>query len=63
MHPLSFGGGIHFCLGAALARVESQVAIGSVVNRFSKIELAGEPVRRETFTLRGLNSLPLRVAV
>jgi len=62
VRPLSFGGGIHFCLGAALARVEGQVAIGSVVSRFSKLELTADPVRRETFTLRGLASLPLRVA-
>ena len=62
VRALSFGGGIHFCLGAALARVEGQVAIGSVLSRFSKVELAGDPVRRETFTLRGLASLPLRVA-
>ncbi len=61
VRPLSFGGGIHFCLGAALARVEGQVAIGSMVNRFAKIELAGDPVPRDTFTLRGLTSLPLRV--
>jgi cytochrome P450 len=62
IRPLSFGGGIHFCLGAALARVEGQIAIGSVVSRFSKIEPNGDAIRRETFTLRGLTSLPVRVA-
>jgi pimeloyl-[acyl-carrier protein] synthase len=63
VRPLSFGGGIHFCLGAALARVEGQVAIGRFVDRFAKIELAGDPVPRDTFTLRGLTTLPLRVSV
>ena len=59
---LAFGGGHHFCLGAALARLEGQVAIGTLVRRFPELELAGEPVRRETFTLRGLEHLPVRIA-
>jgi cytochrome P450 len=58
---IGFGGGIHFCLGAALARAEGQIAIGSLVRRFPQIELAGDPVRKETITLRGLRSLPLRI--
>jgi cytochrome P450 len=64
-HPnqhLSFGRGIHFCLGAPLARVEGQVAIGSLVRRFPRLRLAGEPVQRDTVTLRGLESLPVAVA-
>ena len=56
---LAFGGGIHHCLGAALARTEGEVAIRALVDRFEHIEIAGEPVRRPTFTLRGLTSLPL----
>src|SRR5207253_4870424 len=59
---LSFGGGAHYCLGAALARLEGQVAIGSLVRRFSKIEMAGEPVYNGRLNLRGLDSLPLTVA-
>jgi cytochrome P450 len=59
---LAFGGGHHFCLGAALARLEGQVAIGTLVRRFPELELAGDPVRRETFTLRGLEHLPVRTA-
>ena len=55
----SFGRGIHFCLGAPLARLEGRVAIGSLVGRFPRLELAGEPVRSETITLRGLTRLPL----
>ncbi|MBV9547434.1 MAG: cytochrome P450 [Chloroflexi bacterium] len=58
---LAFGRGIHFCLGAPLARLEGQIAIGSLVRRCSSIELAGEPARRNQITLRGLSKLPIRV--
>jgi len=58
---LAFGGGHHFCLGAALARLEGAVAIPTLVRRFPALELAGDPVRRETFTLRGLEHLPVAV--
>jgi pimeloyl-[acyl-carrier protein] synthase len=58
---VAFGGGHHFCLGASLARLEGAVAIGTLVRRFPDIELAGEPVRRTTFTLRGLEHLPVSV--
>jgi cytochrome P450 len=59
---VAFGGGHHFCLGASLARLEGAVAIGTLVRRFPDIELAGEPVRRTTFTLRGLEHLPVSVS-
>jgi cytochrome P450 len=58
---LSFGRGIHFCLGAPLARLEGRVAIGELVRRFPDLRLAGEPERGETITLRGLRRLPLAV--
>jgi len=58
-HHLSFGGGVHYCLGAALARVEGQVAIGSLVNRFDKIEPATDPQWNGRINLRGLESLRL----
>ena len=54
---VAFGGGHHFCLGASLARLEGAVAMGTLVRRFPDIQLAGEPERRTTFTLRGLEHL------
>jgi cytochrome P450 len=56
---VGFGGGIHHCLGAVLARMETQIALTALLDRFGTIELAGTPVRRPTFTLRGLESLPV----
>ncbi|MGZ3339919.1 MAG: cytochrome P450 [Reyranella sp.] len=56
---VGFGGGIHHCLGAVLARMETQIALAALLYRFRRIELAGTPVRRPTFTLRGLESLPV----
>jgi cytochrome P450 len=61
--PLSFGWGIHHCIGAALARLEGEIAFNALLARFGSIELSGEePQWRPGFTLRGLQSLPLRVA-
>jgi pimeloyl-[acyl-carrier protein] synthase len=57
---LAFGGGIHFCLGAPLARMEAAVAIPALLARLPGLELGPEPpVRRDTVTLRGLASLPV----
>lgn len=59
---LTFSQGIHYCLGAALARVEGQVALGSLVSRFDELELLTDPVAyRDHYVLRGLREL--RVAV
>jgi cytochrome P450 len=60
--PLSFGGGAHFCIGAALARLEGSVAFPRLLNRFPKIFAAGEPTRRDTLVLRGFDELPVTVA-
>ena len=59
---LGFGRGIHFCLGAPLARLEGQVAIAALVQRFGTLELAAPPVRRDQITLPGLRSLPVSAA-
>jgi cytochrome P450 len=59
---LSFGHGIHYCLGAPLARLEAQIAIPALLERFPVIEAAGGPPRwRPSLVLRGLEELPLRV--
>jgi pimeloyl-[acyl-carrier protein] synthase len=61
---VAFGGGIHFCLGAPLARVEGRIAIGALLARLPGLELGpGAPVRRDTVTLRGLESLPVSFPV
>ena len=57
----SFGRGIHFCLGAPLARLEGRIAISSLVSRFAELRQVGEAVRSQTITLRGLTRLPLAV--
>jgi cytochrome P450 len=59
---LAFGSGIHYCLGAPLARLEGQVAIGTLVRRLPALALAVErPVWRPSSTLRGLEGLPVIV--
>ncbi|MFL6119528.1 cytochrome P450 [Actinophytocola sp.] len=61
---LAFGHGIHFCLGAPLARLEGQVAIGRLIERFPDLALAVDPGElrwRRSSLLRGLESLPVRL--
>jgi cytochrome P450 len=60
VRPLSFGGGIHFCLGAQLARIEAEVAIATLLRRLPHLRLddAENPEWRPTFVLRGLKRLP-----
>ena len=57
---IAFGFGIHFCLGAPLARIEAQIALGALLRRLPRLALATEtPQWRESSTLRGLKALPL----
>ena len=58
---LAFSGGRHFCLGAALARIEGEVGLRSFFERFPDAQLAGEGVRRDTRVLRGWSQLPVRL--
>jgi len=61
--PLSFGWGIHHCIGAPLARMEGEIAFNALLSRFPTIALVSEtPPWRPSFTLRGLLELPLRVS-
>jgi len=65
--PLSFGWGAHHCLGAHLARAEGEIVFRALLERFSDMSLdttalgAEQPTFRPSFTLRGLESLPIQV--
>ncbi len=54
---IGFGAGIHFCIGAPLARMEMTTALPALIKRYPNLELAAEPVRRPTFVLRGYESV------
>jgi cytochrome P450 len=56
---LGFGAGIHFCLGAPLARVELQEELGALVRLAPGLDLDGDPVRRPGHVIRGLERLPV----
>ena len=57
---LAFGWGIHFCLGASLARLEAQIAFGALLRRFPRLALAtAAPEWRPAAVLRGLTGLPV----
>ena len=56
---IGFGAGIHFCLGAPLARLEMSVSLPALWEKYPNMQLAGNPVRRPTFVLRGYESVPI----
>jgi len=63
-HPnrhLAFGGGAHFCLGNHLARLDMEVIFTTLLRRFSRIELAEEPVYKRGLSVRGVQSLRVRL--
>ena len=56
---VAFSGGIHYCLGASLAKLETEVMIGSLISRFKNLEIVGEPQWRDRLTIRGVSKLSL----
>lgn len=59
---IGFGAGIHFCLGAPLARLELSASLPLFFERFPNIQLAQEPLRRDTFVLRGYENIQVKLA-
>lgn len=57
---IGFGGGIHFCVGAPLARQELEVSLEGLVRRFPDLTLAQEPAYQPNFVIRGLQALHLQ---
>jgi cytochrome P450 len=60
LETLAFGIGTHYCLGAALARLEGRIVLTSLFDRWPTLAFAGPPVHLDHFILRGLASLPVR---
>jgi cytochrome P450 len=58
---LAFSSGIHYCIGAALARLEGEVGLQALFRRFPNLTLAGSPHRRPTRVLRGYDAIPVRL--
>jgi hypothetical protein len=56
---ISFGAGVHFCIGAPLARGELQASFGALLSRTSRLELGAPARRRPEFVIRGLQELPV----
>jgi cytochrome P450 len=56
---LGFGAGVHFCVGAAVARAEGRIALPRLFERFPRLALAGEPVGIGSLFLRGMKSVPV----
>ncbi|MGB8201218.1 MAG: cytochrome P450, partial [Pseudonocardiaceae bacterium] len=58
---LAFSSGIHYCIGAALARLEGEIGLRALFRRFPDLALTGIPHRRPTRVLRGYDAIPVRL--
>ena len=58
---LTFGAGVHFCLGAPLARIELETSFATLLRRFPRMELVEEPAWKPNYIIRGLEALRVRV--
>jgi cytochrome P450 len=56
---LAFAAGIHYCLGASLAKLEAKIVLGSLIRRFPAIEMSHPPRFRDRITIRGVETLEL----
>ena len=59
---LAFAAGVHYCLGAALAKLETEIAVGTLVKTFKNIEIASQPEWRDRLTIRGVSKYELIVS-
>jgi cytochrome P450 len=59
---LAFSAGVHYCLGAALARLEGEIGLRTLFERFPDLTLVGSPTRRATRVLRGYDAIPVRLS-
>ena len=60
-HHLTFGYGIHFCLGAALARLEARIAIDEILQRFPEWEVDMDGAKLDSSQVRGWSTLPVHL--
>ncbi|MFE8962258.1 cytochrome P450 [Streptomyces iakyrus] len=58
---ISFSAGIHYCIGAPLARIELAASMGALLERAPTLRLAAEPVRKQNFVIRGLEALAVEI--
>ena len=59
---LAFAAGVHYCLGASLAKLETEVALGTLVKTFKNIEVVSQPEWRDRLTIRGVSKYELSVS-
>ncbi len=59
---VAFSAGVHYCLGASLAKLETEIAVGTLVREFKNIQIEGEPQWRDRLTIRGAIKLNLQVS-
>jgi cytochrome P450 len=59
---LAFSSGVHYCIGAALARLEGEVGLQTLFRRFPDLALTGSPHRRPTRVLRGYDAIPVQLS-